>query len=90
MSHQPCKGEQAMPTELEKCEHQAKHLPLKERALLIKKLIEGLDDLDEHDLEQLWLQEASRRFQAYKNGSIKADSSEEAFSDIRAGLRDIR
>jgi len=36
-----------MPTELEKCQQQAKRLPLKERAMLIKALINDLDKLDE-------------------------------------------
>ena len=64
-----------MSTELEKCEQQAKDLPLQERALLIKHLIEGLDELDEQDLERLWVQEASKRFQEFKAGNIKARSS---------------
>ena len=79
-----------MPTELEKCEQQAKHLPLQERALLIKRLIEGLDELDEQDLERLWLQEASRRFQEFKAGNIKARSSADVFRDARARLQDAR
>jgi Putative addiction module component len=49
-----------MPTALEKCQQQAKHLPLKERAMLIKSLIDELDELDEKDLEQLWIKEAGK------------------------------
>ena len=78
-----------MSTQLEKCEQQAKHLPLQERALLIKRLIEGLDELDEQDLEHLWLQEASRRLQAYKAGNIKARPSADAFHDARIKLREM-
>jgi len=79
-----------MPTELEKCEQLAKHLPLQDRALLIRRLIEGLDDLDEQQLEQLWIQEASRRIQAFEAGTIKARSSEEVFRDARKRLREMR
>jgi putative addiction module component (TIGR02574 family) len=79
-----------MPTELEKCEQQAKHLSLQERALLIKRLIEGLDDLDEHDLEQLWIKEASRRFQEFKAGNIKARPGADVFYDARTRLQGMR
>jgi len=79
-----------MSTDLEKCEHQAKHLPLQERALLIKRLIEGLDELDELDLEQLWLKEASRRLQEYKAGNIKSRPAADVFHDARTKLREMR
>ena len=79
-----------MPTDLEKCEQQAKHLPLRERALLIKRLIEGLDEHDEHDLEQLWLKEASRRFKEYKAGDIRARPAANVFHDARTRLREMR
>lgn len=79
-----------MPTELEKCEQQAKNLPLQDRAVLIKRLIEGLDDLDEQDLERLWLQEATRRFQEFKAGNIQARPSDEIFCDARTRLQDMR
>lgn len=79
-----------MPTDLEKCEQQAKHLPLQERALLIKRLIEGLDELDEHDLELLWLREASRRFKEYKAGDIKTRPASDVFHDARTKLREMR
>jgi len=78
-----------MPTELEKCEQQAKHLTLQERALLINRLIEGLDDLNEQDLEQLWIKEASRRFQAFKAGNIKARPGADVFCDARTRLQEI-
>lgn len=79
-----------MPTELEKCEQNAKQLPLHERALLIKRLIEGLDELDEQDLEKLWLKESSRRLEAYKAGTIKARPAADTFHDARTKLREIR
>ncbi len=79
-----------MPTELEKYEQQAKHLSLQEQALLIKHLIEGLDELDEQDLERLWIQEASRRFQEFKSGNIQARPSKDVFCDARSRLQDLR
>ena len=78
-----------MATTLEQCEQNAKKLPLQERALLIKYLIEGLDDLDEQNLEQLWLQEAARRFKEFEAGNIKARPAEEVFRDARARLKEL-
>ena len=79
-----------MLTELMKCEQQAKKMPLQEQALLIRHLIEGLDELDEQNLQRLWMQEASRRFQEFVDGKIKARSSDDVFSDVRKKLQAIR
>ena len=78
-----------MATELEQCEQHAKKLPLQERALLIKRLIEGLDDLDEQNLEQLWVQEAVRRFKEFEIGNIKARPAADVFRDARTRLREL-
>lgn len=78
-----------MPTALEKCQQQAKHLPLHERALLIKVLIDELDKLDEKDLEQLWKKEAFRRFQEFKAGNIKARPAADVFYNARTKLQEI-
>ncbi len=79
-----------MPTKLEQCEQQAKKLPLQDRAALIKRLIEGLDELEEQDLERLWVNEASRRFQEFKAGNIQARSSEDVFREARVRLQGMR
>jgi len=79
-----------MPIKLEECEQQAMGLPLRERALLIKRLIEGLDKLDERELEELWGQEAARRLQGFRAGRINARAGEEVFASARTRLRDLR
>jgi len=79
-----------MLTEFEKCEKQAKHLPLQDRARLIKHLIAGLDDLEEQEVERLWFEEATRRFQEFKSDKINARSSEDVFRDARSFLQNIR
>ncbi len=78
-----------MLTELMKCEQQAKKMPLQERALLIRHLIEGLDEHDEQDLQLLWMQESSRRFQEFVDGKIKAKASSDVFRDMRKKLQSI-
>jgi len=79
-----------MPTELEKCEQQAKHLSLEERAVLIRRLIEGLYEIDEENLQCLWLREASRRFKEYKDSNINSRESSEVFHNARAKLQGMR
>ena len=56
---------------------------------MIQSLIEGLDDIDEQNLEALWIQEASRRLNAYKSGRIESRDSADAFSNARAKLKEI-
>ena len=50
-------------------------------------LIDSLDeDLDE-DVEQLWLDEATRRYEAYRRGEMSSRSAAEVFARVRARLR---
>ncbi len=78
-----------METKLEQCEQYAMKLPLQERAVLIKRLIDGLDDLDEQKLEQLWMQEATRRFNEFEAGNIKARPAQDVFRDTRTRLSEL-
>src|SRR5258706_8209758 len=45
---------------------EALELPLTARAELASQLLESLDDLSEEENEQLWAQEAERRYAEYK------------------------
>jgi len=78
-----------MTTELEQCEQYAMKLPMQERAILIKRLIEGLDVLDEQKLERLWVQEAARRFNEFEAGNIKARPEKDVFRDARTRLQEL-
>ena len=75
-----------MATSLAECEKTAKRLPLSDRARLIEPLISSLDDLDEAECERLWIDEAERRYAAYKAGKITARPAAEVFRDARARL----
>ena len=57
-------------------EAEALTLPDSERALLAQHLLASLDETN----EQLWLDEAQRRYNAYKNGTV---SSRDAFEAIQ-------
>ncbi len=61
-------------------------LPPTDRAALAERLIASLDDLNTQQNEQLWLDEADRRYREYKTGNIAARSAEEVMRDARAAI----
>ena len=59
----------------------------KQKAELARTLIDSLDeDLDEN-VEQLWLDEATRRYGAYLRGETSSRSAVDVFTRVRARLR---
>ena len=59
----------------------------KQKAELARTLIDSLDeDLDE-DVEQIWIDEAARRFEAYRGGKMSARPAAEVFARARARIR---
>jgi len=72
---------------LKECETAALLLPAVEHATLAEHLIESLDFLDDAENEQLWLEEADRRYQAYKDGRVEARLATDAIRDARAHIR---
>lgn len=72
--------------DLKECETIALKLAATERAVLAQHLITSLDTLDDAENENLWLEEADRRYQAYKQGRISARPAEEAIRDARARI----
>ena len=71
---------------LQTFEAEALTLPVSERALLAQHLLASLDDTNEQENEQLWLDEAQRRYTAYKNGTISSRDAFEAIADMREQL----
>jgi putative addiction module component (TIGR02574 family) len=76
-----------MSPNLKECEKQALNLSVDERAVLAEHLIESLDDLDDADNEDLWLEETERRYQAYRQGHISSKPATGAVQDARAQIR---
>jgi len=76
-----------MTAKLDEFEAQALTLPPKARAALAEKLIASLDALDETENERLWLDEADRRYQQYKEGRVEARAAQEVLRDARAAIR---
>ncbi len=75
-----------MTAELKKCQISALRLPAAERAALVESLIKSLDQLDDNENEVLWVEEAERRYQAYKQGRLSARSASEAIRDIKGRI----
>ena len=76
-----------MAKELPDVEHDAMQLSLKDRALLVEHLLATLDPGTDIDAEELWLQEAERRYEAYRTGLIFSKPAEQVFEDAKKRLR---
>jgi len=75
-----------MLTNLQTFEAEALTLPVSERALLAQHLLASLDDTNEQENEQLWLNEAQRRYNAYQNGTVSSRDAFEAIAEMRGQL----
>lgn len=63
---------------------EALELPLTARAELASQLLDSLDDLSEEENDQLWAQEAERRYAEYKAGKIEAVPADDVFARLRS------
>jgi len=61
-------------------------LPVEERARLIERLLDSLEDLSEEEIEGLWARKAVRRVAAFEAGQIRAYPAEEVHEEIRGRL----
>lgn len=57
---------------------QALELKANERSKLIDELLKSLDKPDD-EIDEIWEDESNKRLEAYKNGQIKAVSSDSVF-----------
>lgn len=71
---------------LEQLEKQARALSPEEKAELARILIEDLDASADPDAERLWLEEAQRRYEAYRTGELTALPGEEVMDRVRRRL----
>lgn len=63
---------------------EALELPPASRAELASQLLDSLENLSEEENDQLWAQEAERRYAEYKAGNIEAVPAEEVFARLRS------
>jgi hypothetical protein len=62
---------------------QAQMLTAEEKAALAHSLIEELDSSSENDVEQLWIAESRRRYEAYLRGELQSIPGDEAMANAR-------
>lgn len=75
-----------MSKKLEEIINVAKDLSLEERAELAGTLLFSLDEPSESEVDRLWLQEAERRLQEFREGKVKGIPAEEVFNRVLADI----
>ena len=71
---------------IEELETEIGKLPLGERAVLAKWIVQTLDDLSEFEVEALWTEEAERRLDELEQGVAAEIPAEDALRRARAAL----
>jgi hypothetical protein len=67
-------------------ENAAMRLPSRQRAKLAASLLSSLD-ADAADVERMWIEEAERRYRAYRLGQTAGIPARQAIDSVRAALR---
>lgn len=75
-----------MPMAMKKTESEALNLNMQARAQLVGRLLLSLDEPTESEVEQLWLNEAERRLDDYRNGKVQGIPGNEVFNKAIAEL----
>jgi putative addiction module component (TIGR02574 family) len=76
-----------MSTHFDDIEKQARSLPLKEKAALARVLIEELATTVDANVDQLWIAEAQRRYDAYLKGELEALPGDDVMNRARDRLK---
>ena len=76
-----------MSSEFEDIQRQIVTLPAKDKAALAHQLIEELEESTDPDAERLWLEEATRRFEAYQRGDLASREGDEVMRKAREQLK---
>jgi hypothetical protein len=71
---------------LEELKKQTRLLTAQEKAMLARILIEELDASTDSNVEQLWVTESQRRYEAYLRGEIEAYPGDEVMTRVRDRL----
>ncbi len=76
-----------MARDLRKLEEELAQLTTEEKAAVARLLIDALDEKWDEDVERLWMEEAERRYAAYRRGEVKTSLASDVFSRVRERLR---
>jgi putative addiction module component (TIGR02574 family) len=72
---------------IDELRREALSLDLSSRARLARDLLDSLDELSEAELEQLWLDEAARRYDEVASGTVETIPADEVLTKARASRR---
>lgn len=75
-----------MPRTLAEIEKEVLQLPERDRATLAEQLLLSLVPGEDVDAENEWLEEAERRYQAYREGKIKSRPADKVIQEARKKL----
>ena len=64
---------------LEQLSKEVMNLSLEERAELAQRLLVSLDEAPPPEIKRLWMQEAERRFQEFREGKVRGIPAEDVF-----------
>jgi putative addiction module component (TIGR02574 family) len=78
---------ESMSTLFDELERQARGLSPQEKASLARILIEELDPAIDASVEQVWIDEAQRRYNAFLKGDLEALPGEAVMARARSRLR---
>ena len=76
-----------MSSQFDDLEKRARALSREEKAALARVLIDELDPVKEPGVDELWLEEARRRYDAYCRGDLESVPGDEAMERARARLK---
>lgn len=76
-----------MPKSVAELEQEASRLPKKDRAVLAYHLIASIDPGEDVDAEAAWLEEAERRYLAYRQGKLAGNKpAKQVFREAKSKL----
>ncbi len=76
-----------MVRQLSDIEQDAMALSRQERARLVEHLLATLDPGEDVDAEDLWLEEAEKRYAQYRAGKLKSKPADQVFREARERFR---
>jgi putative addiction module component (TIGR02574 family) len=76
-----------MPRAIKQIEAEAMGLEIEARATLAARLLMSLDSPSDSELERLWLDEAERRLQDYRRGTVRGIPADDLFRRAIAELK---
>jgi putative addiction module component (TIGR02574 family) len=85
--HERVIGISAMGSPARQLESKALKLPVRERARRAERLLSSLDDQTDPDAEKLWVEEAERRLEELRSGTVTSRPAESVFRKARSRLR---